>query len=353
MRSNIFGTDQSSIRLQLKKMTRLMGVEETSDEVATAKATPQRRDKLELPVEKIGVSLSKFDHSLFEWLEQSVRENGISRLYPARIKRQQNPLHQAALVGNTKAAKMLVEKNPYLLFIPDKQNFLPIHRAIFGSHDKTFFYLLEVTKRHIELSRQGGYHSLFKGINSRIILTYIIGSGHFVKRVFGYGDLKVFPKDYNSVVDRVSNPTSGIRVRLGPVVVWMVFPRLDPGQWYEKGGTVAIVEGEAHGGLGLRGRLLGVQTQSHTGRIIISKSTYKLGGLLLLSSIGFRMKPQLGLYVRLGEMLGVRFSQQISATDYKCDQPHYLDSRWKRILISLERVMREVRCRQSHTSTRR
>ncbi|GJX15094.1 hypothetical protein Tco_0206852 [Tanacetum coccineum] len=27
------------------------------------------RDKLELPVEKIGVSLSKFDHSLFEWLE--------------------------------------------------------------------------------------------------------------------------------------------------------------------------------------------------------------------------------------------------------------------------------------------
>ncbi|GJU91631.1 S-adenosyl-L-methionine-dependent methyltransferases superfamily protein [Tanacetum coccineum] len=41
MRSNIFGTDQSSIRLQLKKMTRLMGVEETSGEVATAKATPQ------------------------------------------------------------------------------------------------------------------------------------------------------------------------------------------------------------------------------------------------------------------------------------------------------------------------
>ncbi|GKD48020.1 S-adenosyl-L-methionine-dependent methyltransferases superfamily protein [Tanacetum coccineum] len=36
---------QSSIRLQLKKMTRLMGVEETSDEVATAKATPQRSNK--------------------------------------------------------------------------------------------------------------------------------------------------------------------------------------------------------------------------------------------------------------------------------------------------------------------
>ncbi|GKD85970.1 hypothetical protein Tco_1357124 [Tanacetum coccineum] len=114
----------------------------------------------------------------------------------------------------------------------------------------------------------------------------------------------------------------------------MVFPRLDPGlpvlvdpgktlyqkeagkkagcsngkgRWYEKGGIVAIVEEEAHGGLGLRGGLLGVQTQSHIGKIIISKLTYKLGGLLLLSRIGFRMETQLGLYVRLGEMLGLGY----------------------------------------------
>ncbi|GJS45471.1 hypothetical protein Tco_0595592 [Tanacetum coccineum] len=120
--------------------------------------------------------------------------------------------------------------------------------------------------------------------------------------------------------------TIGIRARLGPVVVWMVFPRLDPGstvlvdpgkpcterkpvkkagcfdgkcQRYEKGGIMAIVEGEAHGGLGLRGGLLGVQTQSHFGRIIISKLTYKLGGLLFPLPIGFGMEPQLGLYVRL------------------------------------------------------
>ncbi|GKA91041.1 putative ankyrin repeat-containing domain, PGG domain, retrotransposon copia-like protein [Tanacetum coccineum] len=111
-------------------------------------------------------------------------ENLLKEIHPESLptlvcKRQQNPLHRAALVGNTKAAKMLVEKNPYLLFIPDKQNFLPIHRAIFGSHDKTFFYLLEVTKRHIELSRQSGYHSPFEGINSSILLTNIIGSGHF------------------------------------------------------------------------------------------------------------------------------------------------------------------------------
>ncbi|GJY35315.1 hypothetical protein Tco_0420693, partial [Tanacetum coccineum] len=74
----------------------------------------------------------------------------------------------------------------------------------------------------------------------------------------------------------------------------------------KKGGIMAIVEGEAHGGLGLRGGLLGMQAQSHIGKIIISKLTYKLGRLLLLSPIDFRIEPQLGLYVKLGEMLGLR-----------------------------------------------
>lgn len=70
------------------------------------------------------------------------------------------------------------------------------------------------------------------------------------------------------------------------MMMWMVFPWLDPGStilvdpgklcterkpvkvvcsegkdWrYEKDGTMAIFEREAHGGLGLRGGLLGVQT---------------------------------------------------------------------------------------------
>ncbi|GKE24369.1 hypothetical protein Tco_1435881 [Tanacetum coccineum] len=41
------------------------------------------------------------------------------------------------------------------------------------------------------------------------------------------------------------------------------------GRRYEKGGIVAIVEGEAHAGLGLRGGLLGVQTQSHIDRLLM------------------------------------------------------------------------------------
>ncbi|GJW93913.1 hypothetical protein Tco_0173585 [Tanacetum coccineum] len=82
------------------------------------------------------------------------------------------------------------------------------------------------------------------------------------------------------------------------------------GRRYEKGGIVAIVEREAHGGLGLMGGLLSVQTQSHIGRII--KLTYKLGGLLLLSPIGFRIEPQLGLYVKLGEMLGLGYPTKLN-----------------------------------------
>nr|GEW34265.1 hypothetical protein [Tanacetum cinerariifolium] len=90
-------------------------------------------------------------------------------------------------------------------------------------------------------------------------------------------------------------PQLNLYVRLGEM---LGLGYLTIGRRYEKGGIVAIVEGDAHGGFGLRRGLLGVQTQSHIGRIIISKLTYKLDGLLLLSSIGFEMKPQLGLYVR-------------------------------------------------------
>ncbi|GJW10009.1 ankyrin repeat family protein [Tanacetum coccineum] len=53
-------------------------------------------------------------------------------------------------------------------------------------------------------------------------------------------------------------PTIGIRARLGPVVEAGKKAECSNGKgWrYEKGGIVAIVEGEAHGALGLRGGLL-------------------------------------------------------------------------------------------------
>ncbi|KAI3697581.1 hypothetical protein L6452_30674 [Arctium lappa] len=88
-----------------------------------------------------------------------------------------NVLHRAAQVGNTKAAEMLVNKNRDLLFIKDYHGYLPIHRAIFGAHGETFLYLLKVTKEHISLSEQNGYHSPFKGKNSAVLLATIIREG--------------------------------------------------------------------------------------------------------------------------------------------------------------------------------
>ena len=56
-------------------------------------------------------------------------------------------LHSAALCGNVNAAKMLVGKNKYLLFMADSNGDLPIHTAIINFHKTTFKYLLAVSER--------------------------------------------------------------------------------------------------------------------------------------------------------------------------------------------------------------
>ncbi|KAI3697579.1 hypothetical protein L6452_30672 [Arctium lappa] len=113
-----------------------------------------------------------------EFLENLLKEIDRESLPKLVTNRKLNVLHRAALVGNTKAAEMLVEKNPLLLFIVDNQKYLPIHRAIFGSHENTFLYLLDATKQHIRvISQQDGYQSPFEGVNSVVLLTNVIAEG--------------------------------------------------------------------------------------------------------------------------------------------------------------------------------
>ncbi|GJW16512.1 putative ankyrin repeat-containing domain, PGG domain, retrotransposon copia-like protein [Tanacetum coccineum] len=69
----------------------------------------------------------------FQVVQNLLDEMDLDLLPTLRNKDGMHPLHRAALVGNLDAAKMLVKKNPSLLFIPDKRNFLPIHRAIFDT----------------------------------------------------------------------------------------------------------------------------------------------------------------------------------------------------------------------------
>ncbi|KAF5760052.1 putative ankyrin repeat-containing domain, PGG domain, retrotransposon Copia-like protein [Helianthus annuus] len=77
--------------------------------------------------------------------------------------RKQNAMHYAAGLDNYVAAKMLVAKNPVLLFMVSKNKHLPIQQAVHHSHKTTFRYLLEMCKHYIQFSEKEGCHSPFKG----------------------------------------------------------------------------------------------------------------------------------------------------------------------------------------------
>ncbi|KAI3697575.1 hypothetical protein L6452_30668 [Arctium lappa] len=118
-----------------------------------------------------------------------------------------NPLHRAAMVGNTTAAQLLVKENIRWLFTTDNQHLLPIHRAIFGSHKETFLYLLRVTKENIKLSEE---HPIcerpFKGKKSGALLVNIIGIGLMD---VAYDLIKEYPS-IATMKDGRSNPLKSI-----------------------------------------------------------------------------------------------------------------------------------------------
>ncbi|KAL8239945.1 hypothetical protein R6Q59_016512 [Mikania micrantha] len=53
------------------------------------------------------------------------------------------PLHVAAIVGNTEAAKMLVERDQNLLYAQDHESQTPLDRALSNMHTDTYIYLLD------------------------------------------------------------------------------------------------------------------------------------------------------------------------------------------------------------------
>ncbi|KAM0053496.1 putative ankyrin repeat-containing domain, PGG domain, retrotransposon Copia-like protein [Helianthus debilis subsp. tardiflorus] len=104
--------------------------------------------------------------------------------------RQRNALHYAAVLDNYLAAKMLVEKNPDLLFRVNNKNYLPIERAIVNSHKTTFLYLLQVCKQHIGLSKKDGNQNPFEGEKGVSLLNNTILAGFLD---IAYNLLKDYP----------------------------------------------------------------------------------------------------------------------------------------------------------------
>ncbi|KAJ0687627.1 putative ankyrin repeat-containing domain, PGG domain, retrotransposon Copia-like protein [Helianthus annuus] len=82
------------------------------------------------------------------------------------------PLHIAAVVGNTEAVKILVNKYQKLLYAEDVDGLLPIHRALINSHKDTFLYLLSVTKGN-------QYPCTFTGNMGVTLLSNVIFAGYF------------------------------------------------------------------------------------------------------------------------------------------------------------------------------
>ncbi|KAJ0624727.1 putative ankyrin repeat-containing domain, PGG domain, retrotransposon Copia-like protein [Helianthus annuus] len=104
--------------------------------------------------------------------------------------RQRNALHYAAVLDNYLAAKMLVEKNPDLLFRVNNKNYLPIERAIVNSQKTTFLYLLQVCKQHIGLSKKDGNQNPFEGEKGVSLLNNTILAGFLD---IAYNLLKDYP----------------------------------------------------------------------------------------------------------------------------------------------------------------
>lgn len=85
-------------------------------------------------------------------------------------------LHVAAIVGNTEAAEMLLERSPDLLFAKDYEGHTPLAIALSNMHSQTSQLLLQ----HIITNREEG-DSMLSGRSGDELLVLVISSKDFGK----------------------------------------------------------------------------------------------------------------------------------------------------------------------------
>ncbi|XP_071692596.1 uncharacterized protein [Rutidosis leptorrhynchoides] len=109
-----------------------------------------------------------------------------------------NPLHRAAIIGNTVDARLLVEQNREMTQVQNDSGYTPLVLAAWHGNKKLLRYLLRVTREL--LSEEEGSRSLFTGVAGGDLVNLTIQAGFLVMPMNKWSQEEtrdnIFPKVY-------------------------------------------------------------------------------------------------------------------------------------------------------------
>lgn len=139
----------------------------------------------------IAVGTNRSHHFVEKLVERIVEVGAKDKLFNASDAGN-NPLHYAAKVGNTKAARLLVEQNPDMAKVANPCGYTPLKLAAWHGNKETLKYLLTVTANLLP-GEEGT--SLYSGLAGGDLITLTIMAGFYGKfdlSVFGIAFIKLY-----------------------------------------------------------------------------------------------------------------------------------------------------------------
>ncbi|KAI3823100.1 hypothetical protein L1987_04527 [Smallanthus sonchifolius] len=119
-----------------------------------------------------------------------------------------NPLHRAAMIGNTIDARVLVEQSPDMTQVPNSGGYTPLNLAAWHRNKDTLRYLLKVTDD--KLPEEEG-SSLYTGVAGGDLITLTIHAG------FLDVALEIIAKHPNIVIEEDGNSRTALEVLVIPI----------------------------------------------------------------------------------------------------------------------------------------
>lgn len=83
-------------------------------------------------------------------------------------------LHRAAMIGNRETAGMLLARNPELLYMINKQDYLPVHIAATYCHKGMLVHLIRIHEQHADENRQTDNSPFFGQLGASLLLGVIV-----------------------------------------------------------------------------------------------------------------------------------------------------------------------------------